>query len=214
MASFSISGYTDTSVTMRVTGITSGQTVRFYVREDPDPGYGAADKTYTASATYMTRTMYGLSPDTDYACNVKIDDETWIGTKYFTTESSISVEEWSWNTSNGNASAAQTRAAYNAVSNKGSTGAFSYLVWNDMVDKVYEILDATGDSWNTKYASYAATKMSSSDKAITAKRFNSLRYNIGLRYSTGISDVYRGGTVYGWYFTTLAYCINQWINSL
>lgn len=214
MASFTITNYTDTSVTMRVTGLTVGQEVRFYVREDPDPGYGAADKTYTASATYMTRTLSGLSPETDYACNVKLDDTTWIGTQYFTTKSSVSVDEWSWSTSNGNASTAQTKAAYSAVTSKGSTDEFSYLVWNDMVDKVYEILDATNDSWNSKYATYAATKMSSSDKSLTAARFNSLRYNIGLRYSTGINEVAKGDTVYGWYFTTLANCINNWIGEL
>lgn len=215
MASFTITNYTDTSVTIKVTGITSGQEIRFYVREDPDPGYSAADKTYTASATYMTRTLSGLSPGKDYACNVKLDGTTWIGVQYFTTaESSVSVEEWSWTSSNGNASASQTKSAYSAAANKGSTGKFSYLVWNDMVDKVYEILDATDGAWNSKYASYSATKMSSSDKSLTAKRFNSLRYNIGLHYSTGIGEVYRGDTVYGWYFTTLANCINSWIGEL
>lgn len=215
MAQFTITNYTDTSVTIKVTGIKSGQEIRFYVRKDPDPGYGAVDKTYTASATYMTRTLSGLSPETNYACNVKLDDTTWIGTQYFTTEeSSVSVEEWSWNSSNGSASATQTKSAYNAITNKGTTDGFSYLVWNDMVDKVYEILDAIGGSWNSKYASYSATKMSSTDKSLTAKRFNSLRYNIGLHYSTEIDEVYRGDTVYGRYFTMLSNCINSWIGGL
>lgn len=121
------------------------------------------------------------------------------------------VEPWSWSNSNGSASASQTRAAYSAIQNNGSLDNFSYLVWNDMVDKVKEVLDATGDSWNNRYASYSATKMSSSDKRLTAARFNSLRHNIGTHYSTGITDVYRGDTIYGWYFTTLANCLNSWI---
>lgn len=210
MASFKISSYTDSSVTIAVTGIQSGQTIRFYVREDPG-NTAAADKSYTASATYMTRTLSGLSPDTDYACNVKVDD-SWIGTQYFTTESAaISVEEWSWSSSNGTATSSQTSKALSAVKNKGSLLNFSYLVWNDMVDKVKEVQEAKGKSWMTKYASYSATKMSSSDKRLTATRFNSLRYNIGYYYSTGIPEVSKGNIVYGYYFTTLANCINQWI---
>lgn len=210
MASFKISSYTDSSVTIAVTGIQSGQTIRFYVREDPG-NTTAADKSYTASATYMTRTLSGLSPDTDYACNVKVDD-SWIGTQYFTTESaSILVEEWSWSSSNGTATSSQTSKALSAVKNKGSLLNFSYLVWNDLVDKVKEVQEAKGKSWMTKYASYGATKMSSSDKQLTATRFNSLRYNIGYYYSTGIPEVSKGDIVYGYYFTTLANCINQWI---
>lgn len=210
MASFKISSYTESSVTIAVTGIQSGQTIRFYVRQDPSPGYADADKTYTASATYMTRTLSGLSAGTDYACNVKVDDD-WIGTQYFTTDSSIAVDEWSWSSSNGSATASQTSKALSAVKNKGSLLNFSYLVWNDMVDKVKEVQEAKGESWMTKYASYSATRMSSSDKKLTATRFNSLRYNIGYYYSTGISEVKKGDIVYGYYFTTLANCINNWI---
>lgn len=213
MASFAIKKYTDASVTIEVTGISKGQTVRFYIREDPDPGYSTVDKNYTASTTHMKKTFSGLSADTEYACNVKVDDD-WIGAQYFTTDSAISVEEWSWTSSNGNASASQTKVAYNAVANKGSIDNFSYLVWNDMVDKVYEILDAIGDSWSAKYASYTLTKMSSADKLLTAKRFNSLKHNIELRHSTGIGEVSNGDTVYGWYFRTLANCINSWIGTL
>lgn len=210
MASFTVS-CTDTTVTMRVTGIKSGQTVRFYVRVDPGSTV-YANQTYTATSTSMTRTFSGLKAGTDYACNVNLDGSAWIGTKYFTTDSpAIKIDPWSWSSSNGSASAAQTRSAYTAVTNKGSVGNFSYLVWNDMVDKVKEILDANGDTWNTRFASYSATRMSAGDKKLTATKFNSLRYNIGLRYSTGIDTVYSGNTVYGWYFTTLAYCINEMI---
>lgn len=213
MASFFITDCTEHSVTIHVAEIESGQTIRFYVREDPDPGYAEADETYTAYSSNVTQTFYGLSPETDYACNVNIDG-VWLGTQYFTTERSVSVDVWSWYASNGNASTAQTKAAYDAITNNGHTNEFSYLVWNDMVDKVYEILDATGDSWNTRYASYSETKMSISDKTITAQRFNSLRCNIELHCHTGIREVSPGDTVYGWYFITLASCINQCIDSL
>lgn len=127
------------------------------------------------------------------------------------------LTSWSWSASNGSASASVTKAAYTAITNKGSTAAFSYLVWNDMVDKVLEALSVAGDSWSTngsKYLSAASTKMSSSDKTLTAARFNSLRYNIGLRYSTGITDKSKGDTVYGSYFTTLTSALNSWIATL
>lgn len=210
MASLSVS-CTDTSVTMRVTGIKSGQTIRFYVRYDPDTKVSVVDKKYTASATYMTRTFYGLSPETDYACNVEVDTD-WIGTEYFTTDSpAVTVDSWSWSSSNGSATASQTQAAYSAIRNHGKVSNFSYLVWNDLVDKVREVQEAKGVSWSTNYLSLSRTKMSASDKKLTAARFNSLRYNIGIYYSTGIQEVSRGDTVYGYYFTTLTNCINNWI---
>ena len=210
MASFTVS-CTDTTVTMRVSGLKSGQKVRFYVRIDPgDTVY--VDRTFTATSSSLSKSFSGLTPGTDYACNVKLDDKTWIGTRYFTTDTpEIKVDPWSWSRSNGNASASQTSAAYSAVRNNGSLSSFSHLVWNDMVDKVREILDAKGLAWSNNFASYSATKMSYGDKVLTAARFNSLRYNIGLHYSTGINTVRTGDTVYGWYFTTLANCINNWI---
>jgi hypothetical protein len=211
MASFSIQSYTDTSVTIKVTGITKNQTVRFYVRINPG-STAYVDKTYTATSTTMTKTLSGLSESTSYACNVQIDGDGWIGTQYFTTdESTASVDPWDWDSSNGNATASQTKSAYKAITNNGNVSDFSYLVWNDMVDKVKEVLDANGDSWNEKYATYANTRMSSSSKTLTAAKFNSLRYNVGLHVSTGISEVSKGDIVYGWYFTTIMNCINKYI---
>ena len=87
-------------------------------------------------------------------------------------------------------------------------------MWNDLCDKVKEILDATGGSWDSTYATYANTKMTSSNKTLTATKFNSLRYNIGSHYSTGITDVDTNDDVLGSYFTKLASCINGWIDTL
>lgn len=159
-------------------------------------------------------TFSSLSPGTSYDISVSITAPGWTITVELDTTAEtdeVSVEPWSWTRSNGSASASQTRAAYSAVTNNGSLSKFSYLVWNDLVDKVKEVLDANGYSWRTNYATYSETKMSSSSKVLTAKRFNSLRYNIGYHYSTGISEVSRGDIVYGWYFTTLANCLNNWI---
>ena len=129
-------------------------------------------------------------------------------------EEKISITKWSWTASNGNASASLTQAAYSAVMDKTAVTNFSYLVWNDLCDKVKEILDATGGSWDSTYATYANTKMISSNKTLTATKFNSLRYNIGSHYSTGITDVAPNDDVLGSYFTKLASCINSWIDTL
>lgn len=86
-----------------------------------------------------------------------------------------------------------------------------------MCDKVKEVLDATGGSWDSTYASLSATKMTSSSKTLTAKRFNSLRYNIQKNVYVNASTVpaaTTGDIVYGSYFTYLMNRVNVWINSL
>ena len=115
------------------------------------------------------------------------------------------------------ASASVTIAAHTAITSRGATSDFSYLVWNDLVDKVIEALTADGDSWNTnnsKYLSSSSTKMSPSDKVLTAKRFNALRWNIGRKYSTDITDRSKGQQVLGSYFTTLTDALNSWIATI
>lgn len=125
-----------------------------------------------------------------------------------------SVERWSWTGSNGSASAAQTRTAYTAVTVRGPTTDFSYLVWNDLVDKVNETAEAAGSSWSTLYATLSQARMTSSDKMLTAKRFNALRQNIGSHISTGIPEVSKGDTVKGSWFVILTEKLNQWIDKL
>lgn len=126
------------------------------------------------------------------------------------------IAKWDWDASNGSANASVTSAAHYAVKNQQPTKNFSHLVWNDMVDKVVEILEAIDDGWNdtTFGLTVEKTKMTTSDTKLTAERFNSLRYNIGRKYSTGINDVSQGDEVKGEYFTTLADRINGWIDTL
>ena len=169
----------------------------------------------SGTTKWMTKT--GLKPGTRYSVSIEAEDlVTGWSNSWSTrvTTDKIVVAAWSWSSSNGTASASRTKAAYNALINNGSTSDFSYLVWNDMCSKVIEIENAAGLTWSTKYASYADTKMSSSDKVLTAARFNSLRHNIGRSYSTGINEVASGDTVYAWYFTTLARCMNEWIDQI
>jgi hypothetical protein len=124
------------------------------------------------------------------------------------------ITAWSWSDSNGSATAAQTATAYAAITNKGKTNDFSYIVWNDLVDKINEAVTAAGSMWTSTYASLDSTKMTPSDKTMNAVRFNSARLNVGAHYSTGLSEVSKGDKMLGSYFVTLASKLNEWIATL
>lgn len=211
---------TTDSISARLVGINTDYPnnkvrVTFYVAGSQVSSFTFAGVPSSDTTKWMTKT--GLKPGTRYSVSIEAEDlvtgwsNSWSDR---VTTDKILVSAWSWSSSNGTASASQTKAAYTALTNNGSTSDFSYLVWNDMCSKVIEIENAAGLTWSTKYASYADTKMSSSDKVLTATRFNSLRYNIGRSYSTGINEVASGDTVYAWYFTTLARCMNEWIDQI
>lgn len=89
---------------------------------------------------------------------------------------------WSWSETNGHASDAQTRAAYEAISEKGATAQFSHIVWNDLVDSIYNVLQTAGVAWDDTDATYADTKMPTGG-IFTATMFNSARRNIGQVFS-------------------------------
>lgn len=211
---------TTDSISARLVGINTDYPnnkvrVTFYVAGSQVSSFTFAGVPSSGTTKWMTKT--GLKPGTRYSVSIEAEDlvtgwsNSWSDR---VTTDKILVSAWSWSSSNGTASASQTKAAYTALTNNGSTSDFSYLVWNDMCSKVIEIENAAGLTWSTKYASYADSKMSSSDKVLTATRFNSLRYNIGRSYSTGINEVASGDTVYAWYFTTLARCMNEWIDQI
>lgn len=211
---------TTDSISARLVGINTDYPnnkvrVTFYVAGSQVSSFTFAGVPSSGTTKWMTKT--GLKPGTRYSVSIEAEDlvtgwsNSWSDR---VTTDKILVSAWSWSSSNGTASASQTKAAYTALTNNGSTSDFSYLVWNDMCSKAIEIENAAGLTWSTKYASYADTKMSSSDKVLTATRFNSLRYNIGRSYSTGINEVASGDTVYAWYFTTLARCMNEWIDQI
>lgn len=211
---------TTDSISARLVGINTDYPnnkvrVTFYVAGSQVSSFTFAGVPSSGTTKWMTKT--GLKPGTRYSVSIEAEDlvtgwsNSWSDR---VTTDKILVSAWSWSSSNGTASASQTKVAYTALTNNGSTSDFSYLVWNDMCSKVIEIENAAGLTWSTKYASYADTKMSSSDKVLTATRFNSLRYNIGRSYSTGINEVASGDTVYAWYFTTLARCMNEWIDQI
>ena len=211
---------TTDSISARLVGINTDypnnkKRVTFYVAGSQVSSFTFTEVPSSGTTKWMTKT--GLKPGTRYSVSIEVEDlvtgwsNSW-STKVTTDK--IVVAAWDWNASNGDASAALTKAAKYAVDHKGSLSDFSYKVWNDMCKKVLDIENAAGLKWNPKYAEYLDTKMSSTDKVLTADRFNSLRYNIGRSYSTGIDEVNSGWPVLGSYFVTLTDCMNAWINQL
>lgn len=139
----------------------------------------------------------------------------------------MTITPWRWETSNGSATVAQTHAAYAALVSNGNTSLFHRNVWNDLVNKVNEVLAAMNLAWVNTYGSVNATKMTQLYETLTATRFNALRYNtrynswswardtgsvgyIGRVDFRGVGSVGEtaADTVYGRYFLELAERLN------
>jgi hypothetical protein len=97
-----------------------------------------------------------------------------------------------------------TTAELNAFNNHGSLTTLTYSRWNAFLDRImaFEVY---------KYGSALTTfnKMTSSDKTLTAARFNQARFAIGSMYSTGITNKSSGDQVLGSYFITMANSLNS-----
>ena len=159
--------------------------------------------------------LSGLEPNTTYVVNYEGINDYGAG-GYMSSGISFTTKSlyWSWETSNGSATDSQTQAAYYAIANNGKLTDFSYLVWNDMCDFILTVMQTKGHSWiDYIYGlTFNETLMTSDDKYMTAARFNSLRYNVGCIYSTGISEVSKGDIIYGSYFVDLMDKVNEWID--
>lgn len=190
---WSLSATTDT-ITARITNKGSYSYFSWSLRDASNNIISGA----TSYSTATSKTYSGLAPGTTYIVYMSWSRSTNGEGNYdsdsITTDEVSGVTPWSWNASNGTASAVQTRTAYNAVSNYGPISDFSYLVWNDMVTKVAEMRNRANQRpvWNTKYLTQASTSMSNTEsgRTMTAARYNSLRYNIGLYY--GFNEVPSG----------------------
>lgn len=140
----------------------------------------------------------------------------------------VTIDEWDWTTTNpspnlshnADASATLVKKAKTALDSKQATTNFDYRVWNDLVYKVSEARyiyknQNSNYVWNNYYATRDNTLMSSSSKRLTATRYNSLRYNLGEYYSTGISEVSSGDPVYATtHFKNFVTKLNEFISRL
>jgi len=127
----------------------------------------------------------------------------------------VQVDPWDWNASNGSASAAKTNQFYRVLTGQAlPEDGFSYLVWNDLVDKVAEVVEAYGGTWYP-YSGYGKNgcKVRSGD-TFSASKYNEVRVQIGSILSTGISDRSEGDEIQGRYITVLTDNINTIISTM
>lgn len=94
--------------------------------------------------------------------------------------------EWDWHGSNGQATAEETQRAEIALLNKGRVSRFIPIVWNDLVNKVYQLKTEIGDKWIEGYATYQNTLIPDGIYDITANAFNALVQNI--KHGSEIAD--------------------------
>lgn len=186
MASFSVS-CGETTVTMKVSGLKSGQSVRFYVRINPGSTV-YVDSTYTATSSSMTKTFNGLKAGTDYACNVKLGNKDWIGTQYFTTNkaSKPRPDNWNW---------------YSSISSGGSIG-LSALEWNDFTARINDFRTYKSLS------KYSFTKVSRG-MDISASIMNEAVAAIRAMNSNVPNNVYAGNNISASFFISLKNALNN-----
>lgn len=143
---------------------------------------------------------------------------------------SVLMALWDWNSSNGSASDDETIAAYATLDGKGFTINFSHNVWNDLCEKTNIALESIGGYWQTKSGkTFAQDKMTSTDRTLTAIRFNDLMYNIkrplenSFKYDTSnytilfpylTKDVVSGEIVRSEHFVQIAELLNVLINKI
>ncbi len=151
---------------------------------------------YASSGGYITFTP--LSPNTYYSLSVNIysdsnGDILASLSSGATTSASSRPSNWSW-----------TTAELNAFNNHGNVTTLTYLRWNAFCACVDDFR-----SYKGLPALSSSAYMTSSDKTLTASRFNAVRLAIDSMSSTGITNRATGDIVYGSYFLTLSSSLNS-----
>lgn len=230
--SASFSSITEASARFRAsfTGGDSGFSYYRYVRLDIDRDtYEIRSDSVGGASSSFSETIRGLDPGTTYDWEAQLGYEdasgsiTWLSiydSGSFTTDSTApAIDLWSWSSSNGEASSSQTRAARNAMDNEEPAENFPHEVWNDIVNKVQEALDASGLSWERSSSQGATLSrsgclMSSGDTLLTAAMYNSVKYQIG--QGNGSDGIYVDlEDEFTWsHIESLTDYLNLWIESI
>lgn len=184
-------------------------------------------RTYTVTSTaaggsssYFQYTVTGLSSNTTYSWTATLGflnngSIMWTGVTdsgTLTTQSSITATPWSWSSSNGTATAYQTQRFYQVLlGNIQTDGNFHAEVWNDLVDKAAEVVVQAGYAWDTNGGAYysASGCKVSAGQTLSARKYNSVRYNLGSIISTGITDRSANDEILGYHIDRLTQIINQ-----
>ncbi len=133
-----------------------------------------------------------------------------------------SITPFDWNENEDN------QKAYKAIISQGYTAEFKVAVWNSIVDKLNLTLASFGLIWDNKYTTIENAKLYGVYPNLTAKIFNSVRYNIEVHVPTtwkwqfdktftgyigrndfvGVSTTNEPDTVYGTYVEELVRKLN------
>ena len=210
--------YTSTTITMTIYGLVPNVSkYRFFcyrIDEDgtridviPSNYFG----TKTATSTTATCIIDGRDKKFEYIINVAVNEDV-IGAITIKA-SSIDVEPWSW-------SATTERENFYDVLYGNLPAEPRYLshnVWNDLVDKVYELIVATnsnyGGQWNQYYISTPEGAHVSRGETLSALKFNATRLNLDLVQDTYLPTVSRNDPILPSYFITLTNVINDVIEN-
>ena len=136
MASFTYS-CTALSVSITVRGISSGDTVRFYVRRNPGSAV-VVDEQYRSSGSSLTKTFAGLSASTGYAVNAGVvsgGSTAWIGAQTFTTPSQ---------SGGGDTKTRPNNWYWQSVVSSGATISLSASEWNAFCDRINAFREYAG----------------------------------------------------------------------
>lgn len=192
---------------------------------DGSRAYNIRSNERGGSSSSFDEYISDLVPGTRYEWEAQLgyDDGTgitWLDIydsgSFTTDEPAVYVSHWSWSESNGSASTSQTVRAYNVLMGNVTADQFAHEVWNDLVDKVVEVREALGYSWDRAggdYPSASGCKMNAGDR-LTADAYNGVRYNIGSVFSTGISDQSPGDQITGYKIYHLTEVLNIIIDDL
>lgn len=216
MAAIKESSITSSTISVYISGLDTSYSkddrqIAWYI----DGTLSGSDTLKSGVSKSSVWTFKGLKSNRTYTIKATIFNPTWsVNTtleKDFDTESEGGaetppedlIEGWSWSVT---------------IKSGTKVSAVPYTDWNSLIDKIDELLDTGNygswlkDSTEGAVLSKSASKMKSSDKVLTADRFNSVRYNIGARRGTGIKVVVSpGDTVYADYLNKLETAINNWI---
>lgn len=187
------------------TPIATGETIALTVGYSWSPWNSAYAKTipgYTLNEIYIGSPYYTtISRGSQHTVTESVDFIVYY--RYVADTPGPSIAKWSWGV---------TEAF--ALNNHGAVSAITYLRWNAMVDKVREVQNYLGYSWDNRYATWDNTRCQLNDRVLTAARFNSINYNVMIFYSTHVPLVSSGDPVLGSYFLQLMSKVNDWIDSL
>lgn len=166
----------------------------------------------------------GLEPNTTYTFSASFgyDDrdgvyhatDSFSGT-FRTLYAKLDMEPWSWEHSNGEATTAMTQNAYQILMGNAPADGFSHYVWNDFVDKVYQMRTLTDGQWDLgggDYLGYQSCKVNAGDH-LSAAQYNSIKYQIGSISPTDIADVSPGDKLTGYHIIHLADVLNKIIGA-